>query len=66
MPRLALDSPAAAYHASGLVFGLSAIEDQQLGGLIMWIPGGIAYLIAGLALGARWMGLEGKPTLGQC
>jgi putative membrane protein len=34
-------------------FGLSALEDQQLGGLIMWVPGGLAYLFAGLALVAR-------------
>ncbi|HEX6006891.1 MAG TPA: cytochrome c oxidase assembly protein [Burkholderiales bacterium] len=31
-------------------FGLAAIEDQQLGGLIMWIPGGVAYLASGLAI----------------
>jgi putative membrane protein len=37
------------------LFGLSPLEDQQLGGLIMWIPGGLAYVIAGLALGARWL-----------
>lgn len=54
-----------AYADSSFTFSLSAIEDQQLGGLIMWIPGGIAYLLAGLALGARWMGLEGRPTLGR-
>lgn len=37
------------------LFGLSPLEDQQLGGLIMWIPGGLAYVIAGLMLGARWL-----------
>jgi len=37
------------------LFGLSPLEDQQLGGLIMWIPGGLAYVIAGLVLGARWL-----------
>ena len=31
-------------------FGLEPLEDQQLGGLIMWVPGGIAYLAAGLAI----------------
>jgi len=35
--------------------GLSALEDQQLGGLIMWIPGGLAYVIAGLMLCAQWL-----------
>jgi putative membrane protein len=32
------------------LFGLHALEDQQLGGLIMWIPGGLAYLAAALLL----------------
>jgi putative membrane protein len=38
------------------IFGLSPLEDQQLGGLIMWIPGGLVYIIAALALCARWLG----------
>jgi putative membrane protein len=45
-----------AWHA----FGLSPLEDQQLGGLIMWIPGGLAYVIAGLALMASWLN-ESRP-----
>jgi putative membrane protein len=36
-------------------YGLSALEDQQLGGLIMWVPGGLAYVIAGLVLCAGWL-----------
>jgi putative membrane protein len=35
-------------------WGLTPLEDQQLGGLIMWIPAGLVYLIAGLALFAGW------------
>ena len=35
---------------------MGALEDQQLGGLIMWVPGGLAYLLAGLALAARGWG----------
>jgi putative membrane protein len=31
-------------------YGLTVLEDQQLGGLVMWVPGGLAYLLAGLAL----------------
>lgn len=30
-------------------WGLSALEDQQLGGLIMWMPAGIVFIAAGLA-----------------
>jgi cytochrome c oxidase assembly factor CtaG len=32
-----------------------ALEDQQLAGLVMWVPGGLCYLVAGLALAAAWM-----------
>jgi cytochrome c oxidase assembly factor CtaG len=36
-------------------WGLSPLDDQQLGGLIMWIPAGVLYAIAGLALVAGWL-----------
>jgi putative membrane protein len=44
-----------AYATSTQPWGLSPLEDQQLGGLIMWIPAGVVYIIAGLALLAAWM-----------
>ncbi|NGM20091.1 cytochrome c oxidase assembly protein [Roseomonas stagni] len=31
------------------VFGLSALADQQLGGLLMWVPGGLVFLLVGVA-----------------
>jgi putative membrane protein len=34
---------------------LTGLEDQQLGGLIMWIPAGTVLLIVTLILMARWM-----------
>lgn len=36
-------------------WGLAALEDQQLAGLIMWAPGGGFYLAAALLLAGRWM-----------
>jgi cytochrome c oxidase assembly factor CtaG len=36
-------------------WGVTPLEDQQLGGLIMWIPAGVVYVVAGLALLAGWM-----------
>jgi cytochrome c2 len=44
-----------AYAASTGPWGLTPLEDQQLGGLIMWIPGSIPYLVAGLYMFARWL-----------
>lgn len=31
-------------------FGLTALEDQQLAGLLMWIPGGLVHAVAALLL----------------
>ncbi|HST54134.1 MAG TPA: cytochrome c oxidase assembly protein [Pyrinomonadaceae bacterium] len=44
-----------AYEGLTASWGLTALEDQQLGGLIMWIPAGLVYVFAGLALFAGWM-----------
>ena len=38
-----------------MMFGLTPLEDQQLGGLIMWVPGSVAYLVAGLVIVAGWL-----------
>lgn len=34
----------------------AAIEDQQLAGLLMWIPAGVVLLVIALALFAAWLG----------
>lgn len=39
-----------------LDWGVDALGDQQLAGLIMWIPAGILLTTAGLALLAAWLG----------
>jgi putative membrane protein len=44
-----------AYAQTTASWGLTPLEDQQLGGLIMWIPAGAVYIVAGLALFAGWM-----------
>jgi putative membrane protein len=46
------------YQATTSAWGVSALEDQQLGGLVMWIPAGAAYLVVGLLLAARWIGRQ--------
>jgi putative membrane protein len=35
-------------------WGLSPAADQQLGGLLMWVPGNLVYLSALMAMLARW------------
>jgi putative membrane protein len=53
------------YAATSSAFGFTPLEDQQLGGLVMWIPGGLAYLVAGLALAARWLGRPPRESAGR-
>jgi cytochrome c oxidase assembly factor CtaG len=45
----------APYIAAPRAWGLSAATDQQLGGLIMWVPVNISYIIVMSALFLRWM-----------
>lgn len=40
---------------SALAGGLAPLADQQLAGLLMWVPGGFAYLLAGLVLAGAWL-----------
>ena len=35
--------------------GLSPLEDQQLAGIIMWVPGGVVYVGAVIALLGNWL-----------
>ena len=43
------------YQETTAAWGLTPVEDQQLGGLIMWVPAGVVYLVAGLLLFALWL-----------
>lgn len=44
-----------AYGDRAAAWGLTALSDQQLAGLIMWIPASVAYLIAALLLIRLWL-----------
>jgi putative membrane protein len=45
----------ASYLATAPAWHLTALEDQQLGGLIMWIPAGTLLLVVALLLLVKWM-----------
>jgi putative membrane protein len=49
---------------STAAWGLTALEDQQLAGVIMWVPGGLIYLVAALALFGRWLSAGAAPAPG--
>ena len=43
------------YATRPVTLGISALADQQLAGMIMWIPGSVAYLVAALFIVRRWL-----------
>ena len=45
----------APYLAAPRIWGLSAATDQQLGGLIMWVPVNLAYIVMVSIIFIRWM-----------
>jgi cytochrome c oxidase assembly factor CtaG len=44
-----------AYQQTTQPWGLTPLEDQQLGGVIMWVPSGVIFIVVGLALFAKWL-----------
>jgi putative membrane protein len=50
--------------ADAPLFGLTPLQDQQLAGLFMWVPGGAIYLMAGVWLLGRWL-TSSSPRLGN-
>jgi putative membrane protein len=59
-------SPLFASHlATTAPFGLSALEDQQLGGLVLWIPGCGAFLVLAALSFAAWLRALEQPALGK-
>ena len=59
------------YAAAPRVFALSPLDDQRLGGLIMWVPAGLIPLVAFSVVFFRWAAAEadeeaspaGRPLL---
>jgi putative membrane protein len=47
---------------AALEWGLTPLEDQQLAGLVMWVPAGLVYAAAALALAGLWIAHAGKAA----
>jgi cytochrome c oxidase assembly factor CtaG len=43
------------YGQSAAAWGLSPVDDQQLAGLIMWVPAGAVYMLGAILLLASWL-----------
>lgn len=55
--------PLYAGHGDGSpAWGLTPLADQQLAGLVMWVPAGAVYLAAGIIIATRLVGGLGDPT----
>jgi putative membrane protein len=52
------------YAIAPRVFGLSPLEDQRLGGLIMWVPGGIYFMLVMSAVFFRWASRDAGDEVG--
>jgi cytochrome c oxidase assembly factor CtaG len=48
--------------ATAARWGLTPLEDQQLAGIIMWVPAGTIYAGAALALLALWIRRSSEKT----
>jgi putative membrane protein len=56
----------AAYQRQALAWQLDALADQQLAGLIMWVPASVIFILLGLGLFAAWLGeSERRVMLGR-
>lgn len=54
----------AGYANTTLAWGLQPLEDQQLAGVLMWIPGGLVYVVVALTLLASWLRIsEREPVV---
>ncbi|EJT00963.1 hypothetical protein RCCGE510_31756 (plasmid) [Rhizobium sp. CCGE 510] len=45
-------------------WGLLPLEDQQMAGLVMWVPAGVIYAVVALVLAALWIRDSGKGGAG--
>jgi putative membrane protein len=44
------------YRDRAAALGWQPLEDQELAGLVMWVPSGVLLLLCALALFAAWLG----------
>ncbi len=50
------------YAAAPRLFGLTALEDQALAGVLMWVPGSLAFLVPAAVIAARLLSPEARPA----
>ncbi|MDP8968918.1 MAG: cytochrome c oxidase assembly protein, partial [Actinomycetota bacterium] len=53
------------YDDTTAAWGLTLLQDQQVAGMLMWVPGTIVYLVAGAALFVAWLRADEHANLAQ-
>lgn len=53
-----------AYEATSAAWGVTALQDQQLAGLLMWMPIGTIYVAFAVVLLYLWLRRAGAPAVG--
>ncbi|HTT82294.1 MAG TPA: cytochrome c oxidase assembly protein [Rhizomicrobium sp.] len=49
-------------HENAYRWGLTPLEDQQIAGLLMWVPANLAFFSIATWLFARWISGDGRPA----
>ena len=52
-------------HESAARFGLTPLQDQQIAGLLMWVPANLVFFGTATFLFARWMGAISRPSINR-
>ena len=52
------------YASAPRLFGLTALADQRLGGLIMWVPAGLIPVLVFTVVFFRWVATETEEESG--
>jgi putative membrane protein len=52
-----------AYATAPRIWGISPLQDQQIGGLIMWIPGGLFFFAVISVIFFRWQQRQGDESV---
>lgn len=53
-----------AYSSAPRIWGISPLQDQQIGGLIMWIPGGLFFYVVMTFVFFKWAARQEDSTAG--
>jgi putative membrane protein len=51
-----------AYASAPRVWGITPMEDQRIGGLVMWIPGGVFFYLVMTVVFFKWASRDGDDT----